>query len=256
MMNKLHVLIVEDNEFWQDILLEEFENYGCDVDVASTYSEARIKLVENAYDMVTLDITLSSTEEKETLGVRGGWRLLVHKLAPDFPDTAIFIISGSLDDTTRAFDLSKKYGVKGYMPKDNFDSTVLKQWVDEVREFKQTDLQGTFLKNNQGIPLHLSTRLREILLRCGPFDSAHTLRIVFVDVRIQPWRNHLPEAGTIDERVKATIDFLHNQYSAEKQNALILLLQILSEQASPGTACRKELADLVDILQVSLQYPI
>lgn len=138
-MSMVRVLVVEDNEFWQDLIREELENYNCDVDVVSDYREAKGRLDHNVYDMVTLDMLLSPDERERTFTASGGWRLLVNQLIQSFPGTAIFVISGSFGDEPKlAFDLNRKYGVRGFMDKGkDFDPETLRKWVDEVREFKE-----------------------------------------------------------------------------------------------------------------------
>jgi hypothetical protein len=84
-----------------------------------------------------------------------------------------------------------------------------------------------------GIPSHINNRLRTTLLKCGPFRSDDELRAVFVDARINPWRNRLPETSNPASRVRAIINFLYDQASATKENALVLLLRVLRDEVDP-----------------------
>lgn len=94
----------------------------------------------------------------------------------------------------------------------------------------------------------LYKQMRDVLSICGPFHSVEALRAVFVDIRINCWRNHLPEAKTLDELVNATIDFLWEQSDAAGENALILLLQVLRDQKIPNDACYHRLHELAERL--------
>jgi len=50
-----------------------------------------------------------------------------------------------------------------------------------------------------GIPPGILNHLRATLLRCGPFDSDAHLQNIFVDTRLMPWRNDLPNtSGSFD----------------------------------------------------------
>jgi len=138
-MDKVRVLVVEDEDLWQDIIREELESYDCQVDVVAKYLEAKQKLDRNVYDVVTLDMALSPAEKNLTVAASSGWRLLVNQLIQNSPGTAIFVISGSFgDQPARAFELNRKYGVKDFMTKgEDFNPTTLRKWVDEVRKFQE-----------------------------------------------------------------------------------------------------------------------
>lgn len=101
----------------------------------------------------------------------------------------------------------------------------------------------------KGIPPNILDRLRTTLLDCGPFDSGPALRAAFVDARIWPWRDRLPQAHTRTERVDATVDLLHDKYTDQQENALVLFLRVLSERIDPGDACRQRLVELADELE-------
>ena len=58
------------------------------------------------------------------------------------------------------------------------------------------------------IPPRILNRLYKTLLNCGPFENDKGLRAVFVDKRISPWRDSLPQANSPNERVRITVDFL------------------------------------------------
>ncbi|MDM8532063.1 hypothetical protein QUF63_12905 [Anaerolineales bacterium HSG25] len=96
-----------------------------------------------------------------------------------------------------------------------------------------------------GINPNTYNRLIDTLLKCGPFESGSQLKAMFVDDRIHPWRNRLPTANNLDDRVKAVVDYLHNQKSYTGENALVLFLQVLRDQANPRTGCHRDLAELV-----------
>ncbi|MBA3530520.1 MAG: hypothetical protein H0T73_01175 [Ardenticatenales bacterium] len=99
-----------------------------------------------------------------------------------------------------------------------------------------------------GISSELLQRIRDELLRCAPFDSPGSVRALFVDRRIAPWRNVVPDAGNAASRVNLLIEELHEQENERGENALVLILRVFSDQASVGTACRGTLAGLADEL--------
>ena len=80
----------------------------------------------------------------------------------------------------------------------------------------------------------------------GEFGDQAALKSLFVDSRIIPWRDRLPSADDTQGRVRAAIDFLYEQRNAAGENALLLFLQVLSEQFNADDACRQELRALLD----------
>jgi hypothetical protein len=104
-----------------------------------------------------------------------------------------------------------------------------------------------------GIPPELNNRLQRALLECGPFANDSDIKAVFVDKRIIPWRNRLPQANNPTSRVQAVVEFLHDQFSDDRENALVLLLRVLSGRVDPGDACYGRLTQLADELERELE---
>lgn len=100
-----------------------------------------------------------------------------------------------------------------------------------------------------GIPGEVCQRLYDTLLRCGPVKSDDALRARFRDARISPWYDKLPQAASQEDRVWGVIDLLYEQYTAARENALVMLLEVLCDQTDSGDACRQELAAVAGILK-------
>jgi tetratricopeptide (TPR) repeat protein len=106
-----------------------------------------------------------------------------------------------------------------------------------------------------GISAELLNELRDTLLDCGPFDTAHELNALFVNARLIPWRNRLPEANNPLERVEITIDFLNAQSNEEGENALILFLKVLIDRMNRQDQCWHKLNALVRALETDETAP-
>ncbi len=119
-------------------------------------------------------------------------------------------------------------------------------WQDEPVAY---DLYTLVEKQTLGIPAHIHRRLKNILSKCGPFDSEITLDAVFVDNRIAAWRKRLPHAPSPAARVDVVVGFLCDQYSNKGENALGLFLHVLSEQVSTGDVCHSQLIELANELK-------
>ncbi|HNT78194.1 MAG TPA: hypothetical protein PKH77_24535 [Anaerolineae bacterium] len=96
----------------------------------------------------------------------------------------------------------------------------------------------------EGISPTIKNKLEEVLLRCGPFKSDDELRRIFVDARISIWRDLLSQTTSSNQRVLAAIELLHDRYNDRQENALVLFLNVLSEQTSAEDICYRELVDL------------
>ncbi len=99
------------------------------------------------------------------------------------------------------------------------------------------------------LPPQLYNRLQTALLKCGPFDSEVELRAMFVDARINPWRDTFPEVRNRVSRVIVLIDELLHRYATTGENALLFFLQVLKEQVPAGDTCNRDLATLTTELE-------
>jgi hypothetical protein len=107
--------------------------------------------------------------------------------------------------------------------------------------------------NEASITPDLHRRLQETLLNSGFFESGKKLRAIFIDTRINPWRNRLPEANDLQERVLTVIEFMHSKRNDLQENALVLLLRVLSDNIPIGDACHSQLSKLAKELEYEQQ---
>lgn len=98
--------------------------------------------------------------------------------------------------------------------------------------------------NRSGISSGLFSQLSDVLTGCDPFASDHNLRAVFIDKHLSQWRDDLPEARSIRERVEGTIAFLHDKFTDDRKNALVLLLQVLGTSINSGDSRHQVLINL------------
>jgi len=97
------ILAVDDEQDILDIIAEELEEYGVQLDGASSYEEAMEKMSAAAYDLVILDI----------MGVKG-FRLLeiaVHRGIP-----AVMLTAHAL--SPESLKKSIELGARAFLPKD------------------------------------------------------------------------------------------------------------------------------------------
>ena len=128
------VLIVEDDNRWQEVLREPLEDEGCDVTIIGDYQESRQALEERAFDLIILDLQLD-----ESAPMLDGERLLAH-ISQCHPGTPCMIVSGR-GDIRVVRDAFKQYHVVDYIAKDMFDiptfvdlaNAALKSAVDHAR---------------------------------------------------------------------------------------------------------------------------
>lgn len=96
-----------------------------------------------------------------------------------------------------------------------------------------------------GLPSVLHNRLVNVLKRSPQFNSNANLRAIFIDSRIHPWVDNLPEADTLTNRVRVTISCLYDQYGANGENALALLLQVLVDNTHSAIALHHDLSETI-----------
>lgn len=103
------------------------------------------------------------------------------------------------------------------------------------------------------IPSELIRHLHEILARCSALDSDRALRSVFIDPRLAPWFNRVPE-NTPDRatRVALLIATLWDKADTQGDNALLLFLNVLAESTSIEDALHDELLSLGHALKALL----
>jgi hypothetical protein len=117
-----------------------------------------------------------------------------------------------------------------------------------IRFFPKLDLPKA---RALGLPPHLLKRLRHALNKCSHINDLRHLRsLFFIDIRLRPWHDQLPEANNSLERTEKLIAFLYNkQHSETKANGLISLLEVLSERLDESDACYVELIQLIKELE-------
>ncbi len=110
-----------------------------------------------------------------------------------------------------------------------------------------------------GISPVLYSHMRAALQICGAFDSDETLRAIFVDARLAPWQTQIPEANSVSARIERTIAFLFAHTadaSGRLENALVLLLHVLSERTETGDANQRRLLELAEELATLTKTPV
>lgn len=118
------ILIIEDDNFLLNLLIEKFIRLGFDTDAAVDGEEGLNKILSNKYDLVLLDMILPKTD---------GFKILEEtRRNQSLKDLPIIVASNLYDknDIDKATSLgAKDYIVKAYNSPENI--------VDRVRVFLQ-----------------------------------------------------------------------------------------------------------------------
>ncbi len=101
-----HLLAVDDEPDILAVLGEELDKYGIKLDTATTFEEARQRMISYTYDLVILDI----------MGVQG-FDLLKLASLRDLP--AVMLTAHAL--SPEALKKSIELGARAYVPKDEID---------------------------------------------------------------------------------------------------------------------------------------
>ena len=90
----------------------------------------------------------------------------------------------------------------------------------------------------------LHEQVKSVLLRCDAFFSHGALDGLFKDSRLSEWWSLLPQVRRREQRVEQTMSVLREQYNVDHENALVLLLNVLSEREDPGSEFHWDLTNL------------
>lgn len=117
-----------------------------------------------------------------------------------------------------------------------------------VRELADNPALIRELADNPALVItpNLHRKLRDTLLECGLFDTDRQLQAIFVDERLYLWMGRLPRADNLAHQVDLIIDYLRNKYNKNGDNALVLLLRVLSEELDPRDRCHQRMVGLAD----------
>ncbi len=86
----LRALIVEDLDFWQDTLHEILTDAGCQVWVASSYTEAMNALSQNEFHLAMIDPVLDDTNRHNRDGLR-----VLRYILDNRPDMRAIVVTSS-----------------------------------------------------------------------------------------------------------------------------------------------------------------
>ena len=123
------ILVVEDEKIWQEILQEGLTEAGYQVELATSFSEAKTRLNQTRFDLVTIDARLHDGSN------RHDGMLLLDYIHNHFGDSLpVVVISGQIDkrNLVRAFT---KFSVANVLLKEDFE-------YDEFRRVIQAALQS------------------------------------------------------------------------------------------------------------------
>jgi hypothetical protein len=102
------------------------------------------------------------------------------------------------------------------------------------------------------IPSDLLKFVKDTLKKCDDIFLEHRdLWHIFSDARLQIWQDHLPEAFNLGQRIERTIYYLKEKENTLGENALVLLLYVLSERYLPHDERHDLLLDIVHQMQTS-----
>jgi CheY-like chemotaxis protein len=127
------ILVVEDDEDWQELLKDFLEEDDYEVIIASDRDEAvrelaKAKSQKKSFDLATVDMQLSSKIGKAT-----GRAVVDHLKRYRIP---CIVVSGSIEKIKEVVNLLKKYGVHNVIGKDEFEPEEFRKMVREVLSAK------------------------------------------------------------------------------------------------------------------------
>ena len=106
------------------------------------------------------------------------------------------------------------------------------------------------------LPVDLQNRLRRELTACDVFNSDRDLQAVFMDSRLEQWRNRVPNAYTSISRFNFLLSTLLDSWTTNGDNALYLFVCVLSEQMGRLGVVLSYLSHDVALITISKTRPV
>lgn len=130
------ILVVEDDNEWQEIICDILEEYGYSVRLAANVKEAKLKLQERRFSLVTVDLNYKKSKKIE---LQEGPALLKH-ITDNYPELPCIVISAS-EDIEDSADLMKKYHrvIRKYLFKDHKIQIKLPEVVESILAVSSTN---------------------------------------------------------------------------------------------------------------------
>lgn len=163
MKRRIKVLVMEDNENWQDILLENLKDAGYQVDLAETTSQAQILLKKQFYHLLILDISMDGGGAPNN----DGMDLLAELDHVGLIDAVkIIMVTGYPEHMREAF---RRYRVSDFINKASFDE---KAFVADINELFDRHYKAKFLLKVKWSETGMEERHSNILALRSSRDAA------------------------------------------------------------------------------------
>ncbi len=98
-------------------------------------------------------------------------------------------------------------------------------------------------------------RITKSLMDCAPFSNEPQLRTLFIDLRIRPWQHLIPsQPENFYDLVKRIIAILIDRRNRDRENALVLFLDVLADNIDEGDYCHGQIISLASELKPTLNF--
>lgn len=122
----IRALVVEDDPSWQQILGEVLTDYGLEVDLASSYSEAVERLRKNPHRLAVLDLSLGGTDHLNQDGLR-----VAETVRRQDPGCVIIFLTG-FATVELAVKVMQEYGAFTCLRKETFRRAEFRKSVTQA----------------------------------------------------------------------------------------------------------------------------
>jgi hypothetical protein len=136
------------------------------------------------------------------------------------------------------------------------DRRVFWSWVDSLvaelqrQGFAVSD-QVLVTNETRGIARDVWEHLRIVLSKCDQFAGVQELKSLFVDPRLQQFRDRVPEINNVGGRVEAVLSLLTEERNAERN--LVVLVEAVRDGVHPDDACYGQLSALLRELEAGMK---
>jgi len=136
-MEKLKVLLVEDDKSWQDIYKRNIEKLGYDIRIVGSKNDAVEVLEQESFDLSIVDVRLDEADEHNRDGLQ-----VLERISKLGENTRSIVVTGH-GDLRIARDALQRYDAVGILEKDEITPQVICDLVKEQIQKQKPKLPNT-----------------------------------------------------------------------------------------------------------------
>ncbi len=222
---------IDNRQVWRTGVLLHYPDHGNQALVKADLEGRR----------VTVSVRGNPSTRREFLAVIRGHFNHIHSTIAGLAVTEVVPIPGhpgAFEEYAHLLMLERN-GEESFYPRGVEQRIAIQPLLDGIESLTARGITG--------LPPALINRLQRVFLASHCFDDQDRLQDLFVDSRIAPWANVVPDRDDARSRVQALISLLQSpQHAHSGECALVLFIQVMRDHLDPEDMLRSELLKLIE----------